>query len=324
MLDSLSKSLGRIFEERFSSPLLSTFALSWVAWNYRFFVILFSDASVTRTFELIGSECYPNWWYRLGFGFFGPLLTTAIYFYALPKPSRWVYDRWKRTQQEHNETQYQYDAKSMLTNEESVALRAELRETVRTLDATLSEVDKLKIDLRAADEKMKTAVRESAEAVAGSGGLNAKMLDMERELQRLRKWESSSSLDPAKAWPFDTLTGEPRKDSPSDEIADQVAQALGEGSSRDRDPRDYFGPGPTEPRAPVLTQRQRALLQQIARKRSMPLNVVTTSGPGTQAANEASLDVLLERNFVELKELPTTGWTVYPTEEGADYLENLG
>lgn len=125
MLDNVGKTLSRLIEERLSSPLLSTFIISWCLWNYRFLVILLSDASVSTTFRLIDTVAFPSTTDLLLKGLALPLATTVLYIYAYPYPSKAVYDAWRRQQQELNKIKQRYDDQQPLTIEESRQLRAE-------------------------------------------------------------------------------------------------------------------------------------------------------------------------------------------------------
>lgn len=132
--------------ERLASPLIGSFAVSWCLWNYKFIVILFSEASVSRTFEMIATVSFPDAFSVALRGVVLPLLTAAAYIFVYPYPAKYVYGFTLRRQREINDLRRQIADETPLTLEESRQLRAEVfavdtrhREEVDRLNAELSQ-----------------------------------------------------------------------------------------------------------------------------------------------------------------------------------------
>lgn len=170
MLESVGKTVGKVLEERMSSPLVSTFIVAWCLWNFKFFVILFSDTSVLQTFRLIDQITFPNWWRGALNAFFGPAAVVALYIYVLPYPAKYVYTKWLTTQKENNELKQSIEDASILTQAEALEMRKKERELIANIDVLQNEINKLKDDLREADRAVKSArtATQEAEAKASS------------------------------------------------------------------------------------------------------------------------------------------------------------
>ncbi|MBI3898448.1 MAG: hypothetical protein HY308_09150 [Gammaproteobacteria bacterium] len=153
MVEELAKSVRQQIEERLSSPLLGTFAISWSLWNYKFFVVLFSSASVTRTFALIDTLVFPDIQSLLLRGLLYPLLTTAAYIFLYPYPARVVYRAVQITQKRLVDERRAIEGQTLLTIQESRLIRAE-REQFETahineIDRKNNEIDRLRSELAA-------------------------------------------------------------------------------------------------------------------------------------------------------------------------------
>ncbi len=126
MLQEIIASAKAQASERLASPLIGSFAVSWCLWNYKFLVILFSDASVTKTFHLISSISFPDGWSVLVNGVLLPLLTAVAYIFLYPYPAKVVYGFTQRRQKEINDLRRKIADETPLTLEESRTLRAEV------------------------------------------------------------------------------------------------------------------------------------------------------------------------------------------------------
>jgi hypothetical protein len=163
MLDDLLKSAKQTISERLASPLLGSFVVAWCAWNYKFLVILFSSATVSRTFELIETISFPDSQAILTRGFFFPLITALGYIFLYPYPARLVYGFSLRRQKEINQLRKQIDDETPLTVQESRQLRAEYFElelkNQEKVDKLNSEVNRLNTALEEIKTKMPLAIK---------------------------------------------------------------------------------------------------------------------------------------------------------------------
>ena len=60
MWGELSKSVKAVLYDRISSPLLGTFAVSWVLWNHRFITVLLSNMEPIEKFKVVDTVLYPH------------------------------------------------------------------------------------------------------------------------------------------------------------------------------------------------------------------------------------------------------------------------
>ena len=65
-----------------SSPLLASFCLSWVAWNYRFIMVLVSSMPFTEKISYIDTHIFPTYQQVLLQGSLYPLLTALFLIFA--------------------------------------------------------------------------------------------------------------------------------------------------------------------------------------------------------------------------------------------------
>jgi hypothetical protein len=150
--DSLGRSISNVVDERLSSPLVSSFVLSWSLYNYKFFVILFSKNSVNDTFALI-SQRFPDGWAVLLHGMFWPGFFAAAYLFVLPYPSQWVFRKWKEHQKKMDDIRYESESQQRLTLEDSRTIRGVVRQREADIDVLNREIEKLKADLKDADKR---------------------------------------------------------------------------------------------------------------------------------------------------------------------------
>lgn len=148
MLEDLMKSMRGHIEDRLASPLLFGFAASWALWNYRFLVILFSDASVSTTFYLIDTIAFPDLSSKLCRGVVFPALTTLAYVFVYPYPAKFVFAFTRHRQQELNAIHRDIENQRLLTSEESRAIHSELLNLQRVhgeeVDRLTREIDRLR------------------------------------------------------------------------------------------------------------------------------------------------------------------------------------
>jgi hypothetical protein len=157
MLSDILQSARQTFIERLSSPLLGAFSISWCAWNWKFLVILFSNNSVTTTFELVEKIAFPDSSAVLFRGLILPLLTSLAYVFVYPYPARYVYGFTLRMQRKINQIKQKIAEETPLTIEESRKLRAEyveneLRQT-ETIQRLNDEIARLNSLVKTQDRK---------------------------------------------------------------------------------------------------------------------------------------------------------------------------
>lgn len=125
MLDDLAKTVKAQLYERVSSPLIGAFTLSWLAWNYRFVLVILSSMSVQEKFAYIDTSLFGSYQTVLLHGALYPALTTLALIFIYPIPAKFVYEYWRKRQRELKEIQQRIDDETPLTREEARELRHE-------------------------------------------------------------------------------------------------------------------------------------------------------------------------------------------------------
>ena len=128
MFEDIIKSAKEQVTDRLSSPLFGSFLVSWCLWNYKFIVILFSDATVLRTFQLIETIAFPTIWSIFLNGILFPALTVMAYIFVYPYPAKLVYAFTRRRQKDIIEIRRLIENETPLTIEDSRIIRAQVLE----------------------------------------------------------------------------------------------------------------------------------------------------------------------------------------------------
>ncbi|RJP63743.1 MAG: hypothetical protein C4535_18670 [Comamonadaceae bacterium] len=169
-LESIGKSIGSIVDERLSSPLVSGFVISWSIINWKFLVILFSDNSVSETFEMATGlyKTTRDWW---GWNVALPFAVSLAYVYLLPLLSRPVHRQWRENQQQVEDDRMEAAKVERISADVSHALRVEnfdFRMKVRALDAERADAVTAKelaeANAAAADRELDVEKKRAGEA----------------------------------------------------------------------------------------------------------------------------------------------------------------
>lgn len=148
MIGDIFKSIQAYVGERLVSPLIGSFVISWCLWNYKFFVILFSSASVRDTFSLINEISFPDTTAILTKGIVYPLLTALGYIFLYPYPARWVYRFNVLMQKALVEIKQRIDDETPVNQETVRKIRAsaqqQITELQKEVDRKDEEIERLK------------------------------------------------------------------------------------------------------------------------------------------------------------------------------------
>lgn len=197
-LDNISKSLGSVIDERLSNPLVSTFAISWSIINWKFFVVLFSDNTASTTIALVKHLCYPNWNEFWGWAVAAPISATLAYTYLLPYVSNPFLRDWRTNQQKVNGIKDMLPIEAVLTLKESLEIRKQQTELENTNNTLRTEVQGLRSQLFAAQEKvverestiasMSTDVSESRSIRNHAASVNAQLTSAQTFMAKQQRW----------------------------------------------------------------------------------------------------------------------------------------
>ena len=159
-MEDFVKSVKAQLYDRVSSPLLFSFAVSWLIWNYRFVLILLSDITVQQKFAMIDSLIYPEWYVLLTRGLVLPLVSSLVYLFFYPYPAWYVFRHIRQQQKRLKELQQEIDDETPLTREEARSLRVLVRSAADEQDRIAAEKDLVIKDLQA---ELKSTRSESIE-----------------------------------------------------------------------------------------------------------------------------------------------------------------
>ncbi|MFQ3230867.1 hypothetical protein [Reinekea sp.] len=142
--------------ERAVSPLMGSFVISWLLWNYKIILVLFSDLDLHETIKYIEITLYPTWNDFLPTGVLFPLISALAYIFIYPYPARWVF-RFTQTQQTINSNlKKEIEGKTLLTEDEARKLRLKINELEREFESIIEEknqeISDLKTELQSPNE----------------------------------------------------------------------------------------------------------------------------------------------------------------------------
>ena len=112
-----------LLKERLVSPLLPSFTLSWIFWNYRTVVAVFSDEDLEKKFAAIDSQ-YPTLLIHFRDGALIPLVFALAYIYLYPIVSVRVYKHSLERQLKLRKARQDVENKKVLDEEEKQRLLA--------------------------------------------------------------------------------------------------------------------------------------------------------------------------------------------------------
>lgn len=141
MIEDLFESAKQTWAERLASPLLGGFVASWGLWNWKFLVILFSDASVTTTFKLVETVAFPDLASKVLYGFMFPLASALAYVFVYPYPALKIYEFTLKRQRESNQVKQRISDEELLTKEETQAFKEKYKEIIRSSKEEIQDLN---------------------------------------------------------------------------------------------------------------------------------------------------------------------------------------
>jgi len=163
MIDEVTKSIKAQLYDRISSPLFSSFLISWLVWNYKFILVVLSGASTKEKFTLIETVFPDSQALALQGGLF-PLLTALAIIFLYPYPAKYIYKFSRLQHQELKIIQTQIDDETPMTKDEARKLRNEAMATATELDA---QIDKHRLETSHLKERIVSLQKEIDEMKGG-------------------------------------------------------------------------------------------------------------------------------------------------------------
>lgn len=148
MFDDVSRSIKSSLYDRATSPLFGAFAISWLAWNYKLILVVFSSLVVGKKIIFIETMIYTESYSLLLSAFIYPLLTSITFIFLYPIPASHIYRYWHSQQIKLKKIKQEIEDETPLTIEESRNIRREILTLESKYDSEItrkdSEISRLK------------------------------------------------------------------------------------------------------------------------------------------------------------------------------------
>lgn len=149
--------------ERTTNPLTFSFIVSWLAWNYKFLIVLFSDLKAPEKLVLIELK-YSEWNIAFQNGFLYPLITALIYVFLYPYVTDKVVRFYRSrqislansvrkieqerflTQEDANRLRRKYEMQLTKISKAETEAQEELNNVRQALEAAEAEIASLKVN----------------------------------------------------------------------------------------------------------------------------------------------------------------------------------
>jgi hypothetical protein len=142
--------------ERTTNPLTFSFIFSWIAWNYRFIMIVISELPIKEKLEFLKTN-YPDWNLAWQEGLLFPLLTSLVYVFIYPFITEKVVNFYRHRQVLLANSVKQIEKERILTKEDATALQR--RHEKSMIKASESELE-LQTELNIVREALQAAETE--------------------------------------------------------------------------------------------------------------------------------------------------------------------
>ncbi|MYM68245.1 hypothetical protein GTP45_15600 [Pseudoduganella sp. FT55W] len=154
-MDDLIKTVKAQLYDRLGSPLIFSFSISWILWNYRMIVILTSSLSPSDKFlaiDLLGLIWESSTWFWAVHLGVGPLATSAAYIFVYPFIEKGIFEFTLNKRKELKQVRQRIEDETPVTEEEAKELRGLSNDLYREHRAILKdrdeEIAKLKVSIR--------------------------------------------------------------------------------------------------------------------------------------------------------------------------------
>lgn len=165
MIEDLTTTIKAQLYERVSSPLLSSFIVSWCGWNYKFLLVIFSSISSHEKLTYIDLNIFPSLSSKIIYGGLLPLLTSLFLIFIYPIPAEAIYKHVKTNQRRLKEIQQSIDDESPLSKEQARKIRREALESQlkfeSEIDSKTSENSRLKELISSLQQEIAAATEDS-------------------------------------------------------------------------------------------------------------------------------------------------------------------
>jgi hypothetical protein len=198
MFDELKNAIKAQLYERAISPLSGAFILSWVAWNYRFVLVLVSSLFFAEKISYIDTHIFPTSQQTIIYGLFLPFLSAMCWLVLYPYPAKFFYEVSRKLQRELKELQQKIDDEMPMDQEEARKIRREALHASIAFDNELKskneDVARLNEIVAQLQRENKTLSLAKANEAHTSRELDAMQYDMLSEIANRQQGVSASTL----------------------------------------------------------------------------------------------------------------------------------
>ena len=151
-IDDIVNSVKAELYDRSVSPLMGSFNISWLLWNYKFILIVFANIEIEKKIQYLDNYYSASdtlitlYWLIL------PITTTIFYIFVYPEFATPVFKHARNKQRVIKEIKTQIEDETPLTKEEAREIRRQLAllqiEHEKDLERKDSEIEGLKTEVK--------------------------------------------------------------------------------------------------------------------------------------------------------------------------------
>jgi hypothetical protein len=147
------------------SPLFGYYAISWIFWNYKLIFTLFSSLQIDDKFKYINTNILIGDYFYLIPLFVYPFITAIISIFLLLYISNFVYKFHKKKQEELVKIKQDIENKSLLTLEQSIKIRRDIKDIESEYSNHIEEVNVELESLKAEISNKENTINELKEQI---------------------------------------------------------------------------------------------------------------------------------------------------------------
>lgn len=192
-LDEITKSLLHTARERLTSPFTGALILSWIAWNYKAVLVLFSSKSVEDKIIYWEFLIYRNDSEAATMLLWGPLLTAFLIVTVYPIGSLMMYGVWAFWQKQFRKVQLYLDKDRLVSRAELRDWQRETYEQMTRYARDIEQKDALIQGLRNGSEEQTALIEQLKTELAEATLADAQASESKSQLDRILREKMISS-----------------------------------------------------------------------------------------------------------------------------------
>ena len=154
MLSDAITSVKAYLYDRAVSPLMGSFIVSWMIWNYKFLLVLIAPISVYEKLWMFENAFFQDFHSAFGVGLILPLFTALVYLFIFPYPAKWVYKFWLKQQNIMTSLKQKLNENRLLSLVESREILNKVNDLESDFTLRLEEKNKLISNLKKSNQML--------------------------------------------------------------------------------------------------------------------------------------------------------------------------